>query len=106
VASAEHLSVALDTTTDASLEAEGLAREVVSRIQQIRREIGLAVIDRVRVRWSTDDPTMAVAIENHADYIASEVLAVNLDRTPFSESESSQDLEGIRLGLEVEKADV
>ena len=97
VASAGQLTVALDTTTDPSLEAEGLAREVVSRIQQLRREAGLAVSDRIEVDWSTDDERLADAIEEHCDYIKAEVLAnsrlvrrgfVRLLRRPSTSRES------------------
>jgi isoleucyl-tRNA synthetase len=57
--------VALDTHLDEALAAEGLAREVTSRLQQLRRDTGLAVTDRIAVAWQTDDPKLAAAIEAH-----------------------------------------
>src|SRR5690606_39172979 len=49
------LAVALDTRLDDDLIAEGLARDVVNRCQQVRRGAGLDVAARSRLRWTTDD---------------------------------------------------
>jgi isoleucyl-tRNA synthetase len=102
VASAGQLTVALDITTDPSLEAEGLSREVVSRIQLLRREAGLAVTDRIRVAWSTDDQRLAEAILEHSDYIKSEVLATTIERTSNNAS-TMLDIDGVALGLSIDK---
>lgn len=106
VASAGLLTVALDTTTDPSLEAEGLARELVSRIQQMRREAGLAVSDRIELQWSTDDQRLADAIEGHADYIKTEVLATAMTRSPTDQSgiPATLDVDGVSLGLIINKS--
>ncbi len=74
------LSVALDTALDEALITEGLAREVISRLQGLRRETGLDVADRVVVEWSTDDVQLAGAIEAHRELIAAEVLATAMTR--------------------------
>jgi isoleucyl-tRNA synthetase len=116
VASAGQLTVALDANTDPGLEAEGLAREVVSRIQQLRREAGLAVTDRIEVDWSTDDQRLGDAIETHHDYIATEVLASALRRAPLdlssirtSDNDGSSgqpailDIDGSPIGISVDK---
>ena len=113
VASSGQLTVALDTTTDPDLEAEGLAREVVSRIQQLRREAGLAVTDRIEIDWSTDDERLGNAVEGNRDYISAEVLAHSLRRTPFDPSSVGEDstgkpsildIDGALIGLTVDKA--
>jgi isoleucyl-tRNA synthetase len=101
VASAGQLTVAFDTTTDPGLQAEGLAREVVSRIQQMRREAGLNVSDRIEVRWSTDDQRLANAIEEHSDYIKAEVLATVISRSPMGAA--ALDIDGVPLGLGIDK---
>jgi len=75
-----HITVVLDTTVDAALRREGLAREVVSAWQASRKDAGLEVSDRIRVSWSTDDAELAAAIEAHGDAIAREILAVELIR--------------------------
>ena len=82
VASDGSLSVALDTSLTDDLRAEGQAREVVSRIQRARRDLGLAVSDRIRVGYHTDDYALRTAIERHAGFVAGEVLATSLTADP------------------------
>jgi isoleucyl-tRNA synthetase len=82
------LAVSLDIELDDRLRSEGTAREVVSRIQQLRREHDLAVTDRIHVMWSSEDDHVRAAIEQNASGIADEVLAVALER---AESLSVQD---------------
>ncbi|MFB3044589.1 MAG: class I tRNA ligase family protein, partial [Acidimicrobiia bacterium] len=69
------LACALDTTVDDALLREGFAREIISRVQRNRRELGLAVTDRIILKWHSEDPEMLAAIGEHAQQIASEVLA-------------------------------
>jgi isoleucyl-tRNA synthetase len=76
------LSVALDVTLDDALLAEGLAREVVSRIQSLRRDRGLDVTDRIEVTWDTDDERLATALARHADLVSAEVLARTFTHAP------------------------
>ena len=58
VASESELSVALDMDLDQDLLSEGLAREVVSRVQQLRRDAGLDVATRIRLSLSTPNPEL------------------------------------------------
>ena len=71
------LLVALDTALTPELIAEGLAREVVNRVQTARKEADLDYADRIRVRYRADGE-LARAIETHRDWIAGETLAVEL----------------------------
>ncbi|MFQ5522500.1 MAG: isoleucine--tRNA ligase [Acidimicrobiia bacterium] len=71
---------ALDTTITEELRLEGLAREIISRVQGLRREAGLAVTDRIELTWYTEDAELAAAIETHQEHIGSEVLATSLVR--------------------------
>jgi isoleucyl-tRNA synthetase len=66
--------VALDPTVTPELKAEGVARELVSRVQRLRKEAGLQVSDRIRLRVAGPAEVEAAA-EAHAGYIAGEVLA-------------------------------
>ena len=72
------ISIDLDCTLDAALVREGLAREVVSRIQKTRKDLGLKVTDRIRVQYRAG-PELADAIAEHATYIANETLATTLE---------------------------
>jgi isoleucyl-tRNA synthetase len=81
----QDLLVALDTELDEGLIAEGLAREVVHRIQTARKQADLDYADRIQVRYAAAGE-LAAAIRTHADWIASETLATELlavaDDTP------------------------
>ncbi len=74
IASDGALTVALDLTLTPELEMEGLARELVNRIQNLRKDAGLEVTDRIRVSLSENEK-VAGALSAHESYIASEVLA-------------------------------
>jgi isoleucyl-tRNA synthetase len=65
---------AVDTTVTPELRAEGIAREMVSRIQRLRKDTGLAVSDRIRLQIAGPDALRAIA-EQHRQWIAGEVLA-------------------------------
>ncbi|MEN9508492.1 MAG: isoleucyl-tRNA synthetase [Gemmatimonadota bacterium] len=80
--------VALDATITPQLKAEGLAREVVSRVQRLRKEAQLAVSDRI-VLAVAGDAELEAAVAAHRERIAEEVLAVRLTlgaagASPFS----------------------
>jgi len=82
--------VALDATVTPELRAEGLAREVISRVQRLRKEARLDVSDRIVLAVGGDEELQA-AVQAHRDRIAEEVLAVRLlvgeeAGTPFGQS--------------------
>ncbi|MDE6876942.1 MAG: isoleucine--tRNA ligase, partial [Alistipes sp.] len=77
VASEGKLTVALDITLTDDLRAEGVARELINRIQNIRKDSGFEVTDRIRVEIA-DCPLVADAVARHAGYIASQTLAVEV----------------------------
>ncbi|HEY2856193.1 MAG TPA: isoleucine--tRNA ligase [Gemmatimonadaceae bacterium] len=68
---------AIDPTITLELKREGLARELVSRVQRMRKEAGLAVSDRIVLTVVGTDEVRAV-LEAHGEWIASEVLATEL----------------------------
>ncbi len=72
------LAVALETKLTDELVLEGVARELVSQLQRLRKEAGLELTDRVEVRVSTDAAKLGEAIDAHRDGIASDVLATNI----------------------------
>ena len=73
-------AVALDLTLDDALRDEGLARELVRSLNDLRKAQGLAIADRIAVTVSTDDDTWR-AIERHLTYVSGEVLATSLTRS-------------------------
>ncbi len=77
VATEGKLTVALDITLSDELRAEGVARELINRIQNIRKESGFEVTDRIRVEIA-DCNQVADAVARHAAYIASQTLSVEV----------------------------
>ena len=77
VANEGRLTVALDITVSADLLHEGIAREFVNRIQNIRKDSGFEVTDKIRVVIE-DLPFVSVAVNKHSDYIASQTLALEI----------------------------
>ena len=77
VANEGRLTVALDITVTEELLHEGIAREFVNRIQNIRKDSGFEVTDKIRVVIE-DLPFVAVAVRKHSDYIASQTLALEV----------------------------
>ncbi len=71
-------TVALDPDLDDELRAEGVARELVNRIQRLRRDAGLEITDRIELRVGGSDPIRSAA-KDHRVFIGGEVLAAQLD---------------------------
>lgn len=96
------VTAALDTTLDDALRAEGLARETINRIQNLRKQADFDVTDRIVVHYSAS-PLLASALENHAAHIRNETLAVELEGSAQPEGEVLQsftlDAETLTLGL-------
>jgi isoleucyl-tRNA synthetase len=73
-------TVALDPAVTPELRAEGLARELVSRIQRLRKESGFDVSDRIRLGVGAPGPQRE-AFEGHRDFIMGETLALEMEVT-------------------------
>ncbi len=77
------LTVALDVTLTDELRQEGLARELVNRLQNLRKDSGLDVQDRIQVALAADAPAeLRAAVAAFGDYIREEVQATSLDFVP------------------------
>ncbi|KXK56044.1 MAG: isoleucine--tRNA ligase [Chlorobi bacterium] len=90
VASEGPITVALDTELDAALRQEGLAREFVNRVQNLRKDSGLEVSDRIRLSFATGHDELRQALELQREYIMAETLAVELQQVEFRQSDVSQ----------------
>ncbi|WP_426489799.1 isoleucine--tRNA ligase [Hymenobacter sp. 102] len=75
------LTVALDVTLTDELRQEGVARELVNRLQNLRKDSGLEVQDKVRVTLQ-QQPELAAAVQSFGSYIREEVQALSLDFAP------------------------
>jgi isoleucyl-tRNA synthetase len=77
------LTVALDVTLTEELRQEGLARELVNRLQNLRKDSGLEVQDRIEVALGANAPAeLQAAVQNFGDYIREEVQALRLEFVP------------------------
>ena len=74
VSSEGDLTVALDVTISDDLKAEGIARELVNRVQNLRKDSGLEVTDRILLKVDTNE-LIQTAIANNKEYVCNEVLA-------------------------------
>ncbi len=106
VANEGAVTVALDTRLTDELLLEGWAREVVSKLQNLRKEQDFAVVDRIRIQYRADGP-VAEALAKQQDYICNETLAVELapaapdaDTSAFAEVE----LAGHKAAFRLQKA--
>jgi isoleucyl-tRNA synthetase len=101
VASEGELVVALETELTPELEREGLAREFVSRVQNLRKETGLDVADRIQLRFRGSEAVQE-AVSEHRNFIMGEVLALELD-SDASLGENPSDLNGENVFLSLKK---
>jgi len=96
---------AIDPAVSAELRAEGLAREIVSRIQRMRKEAGLAVSDRISL-WVTGTSEIEQAVRMHADWISEEVLARELvvgEKIKKHHAMQSVDIDGQQVSIAFER---
>jgi isoleucyl-tRNA synthetase len=78
VASAGKLTVALDILVTEALKNEGIARELVNRIQKLRKDSNFEVTDKIVVLLE-DDEYVKLAVSQYKAYICSEILATDLE---------------------------
>jgi isoleucyl-tRNA synthetase len=97
---------AIDATVTPELRLEGLARELVSRIQRLRKDSGLAVSDRISLEVSGTEELEA-AVRAHETWIAEEVLAVKLEAGKNPENSNaahSADIDGHPARIAIQRA--
>ena len=102
------LLVALDTTLDDELEAEGMAREVAHRLQAARKAAGYEISDRVQVAIA-GDPATIERLRPHRDWLADELLATSVELGPDAsvagpDVSEAVELDGVGLRLSVARA--
>ena len=102
VANDRDLTVALDVTITEELSLEGLAREIVNRVQNLRKNSGYEVTDRIEISLSSDDKIAAV-IEAHGDYIMAETLGNNISLESGLEGDVEELNDGVSTVVKVHK---
>ncbi|MBP9731917.1 MAG: isoleucine--tRNA ligase [Candidatus Magasanikbacteria bacterium] len=94
------IQVGIDTEMTDELKIEGLVRETVRAINQIRKESGLTVEDKVAIYWYTEDAQFRAVFEGYKDSIAQSVLATELTE---KQTDTKVSIEGIEISLTIEK---
>ncbi|MDR0661269.1 MAG: isoleucine--tRNA ligase [Prevotellaceae bacterium] len=102
VATEGRLTIALDITITETLRREGIARELVNRIQNIRKDTGFDVTDKIKIQVETNDEINA-AINDFKDYIASQTLAIEVLLAPTPNGMELDLDEGLNAKISVEK---
>lgn len=96
-------TVALDVTLTEELEREGTARELVNRIQNLRKDTGLEVTDKIRVVVE-DRKDIAEAVREHRQYIASQTLANEIQVAAVPSDAHEVEWEDGSLSIHIEKS--
>ncbi len=100
------LTVAVDAVLTPELRAEGQAREIVRRVQEMRKKAGFNIEDRITTTYSLpDESPLAVVFRDWSAYLAGETLSTSLvagEGTPNAYREEHE-IEGVRLTLSVER---
>ncbi len=102
VASEGGLTVALDITLTDELRREGIARDVVNRIQNLRKDSGLEVQDKIRLTFQKQNAFVDEALETNRDYICTETQALELALLPQVAETVALDLDEFVLNVKLE----
>jgi isoleucyl-tRNA synthetase len=99
------VTVVLDTNLSDALIREGYAREVISKVQTMRKDTGFEVTDRISLYYECDDE-LAAALEEYRDMIGRTTLATSIARGKAPEGAAGQqwDINGKKAVLAVQKA--
>ena len=102
VANEGSLTVALDITVTDELRNEGVARELVKRIQNLRKESGFEITDRIDIQLEHNEHT-DTAVEQFRDYISAQVLANSLTLTDTVDNPTTLDFENFKVNINIKR---
>ena len=102
VANEGSLTVALDITVTDELRNEGVARELVKRIQNLRKESGFEITDRIDIQLEHNEHT-DTAVEQFRDYISAQVLANSLTLTDTVDNPTTLDFESFKVNINIKR---
>jgi len=102
VAQGSGMTVALDITLTPELKKEGIARELVNRIQNYRKDSGLEVIDQIEILLKNEEQ-LEEAVSDNRKYILSETLAKKLEFVSTIENGTTIEFDDIKTELHIKK---
>jgi len=103
VASEGNLTVALDITITDELKSEGIARDVVNRVQNLRKDMGLDVQDKIRITIQRVDELINSALESNKEYICAETQAISLELADLVSDGKAVEMDEQELIVKIEK---
>jgi len=103
VATENGITVALDVTITEDLRKEGIARDVVNRIQNLRKEMGLDVQDKIRIFVENKDELINSALEMNKEYICTETQALELGFRDDLPDGKKYEMDNLEVTLKIEK---
>jgi isoleucyl-tRNA synthetase len=102
VANEGRLTVALDITLSTSLIEEGIAREIVSKVQNLRKDSGLDLTDKISLKI-VEVPYIKSAINQFKNYICSEILANDIERVSELAGETTILIDEVSVKVQIDK---
>ncbi|UII28538.1 isoleucine--tRNA ligase [Fulvivirga maritima] len=102
VASEGRLTVALDITISDDLKKEGIARDLVNRVQNLRKDMGLEVQDKIKINIEKNTDLVNAALEANKEYICNETQALSLDIIESLSDGSELEMDEHKLKVKIE----
>jgi isoleucyl-tRNA synthetase len=103
VANEGRLTVALDVSISAELKEEGVAREIISKLQSLRKEMNLEVTDKILIKIEAHDYIKS-SINQFKSYICTELLAISIEFELASSLENTIEVDENRIQVSISKA--
>jgi isoleucyl-tRNA synthetase len=104
VATDQDLTVALDVTVTEELKQEGIARDLVNRIQNLRKDMGLEVQDKISIQVAKHSDQVDAALTNYAAYIQNETQALTLELLEEIAEGTTLDMDDFELSVKITKS--
>lgn len=101
VASENGLTVALDITITDELRKEGIARDVVNRVQNLRKDMGLEVQDKIKIDVQQSNELVNAALEANKEYICTETQALQLNLTDHLTGATAVEMDDFVLNMKI-----
>lgn len=101
VATENGVTVALDVQVTDELKREGIARDFVNRVQNLRKDLGLAVLDKINIEVERDGEILTSALTSYRDYISTETQAVSLELKDKVTGAEEVDMDDFMLRIKI-----
>jgi isoleucyl-tRNA synthetase len=103
VATEGNITVALDVNITENLKKEGLARDFINRVQNLRKDMGLEVLDKIRIEVEKDGEFVTAALTEYRDYISVETQALSLELKDQVADAAEVDMDEFMLKVKISK---